>query len=103
MNVKNKLKSRAVKFIQGKDDSKDQDDNLVSDEEKAHNLKTELFNIFQIALCFFLLFGGFNTMSQLLVWRSRLEQFYVLHYQGLIYVSVSEEVGHNVGVNPFIV
>ena len=67
MNVKNKLKSRAVKFIQGKDDSKDQDDNLVSDEEKAHNLKTELFNIFQIALCFFLLFGGFNTMSQLLV------------------------------------
>ena len=71
MNVKNKLKSRAVKFIQGKDDSKDQDDDLVSDEEKAHNLKTELFNIFQIALCFFLLFGGFNTMSQLLVGRRK--------------------------------
>ena len=67
MNVKNKLKSRAVRFIQRKDDSNDQDEVPVSDEEKTHNLKTELFNIFQIALCFFLLFGGFNTMSQLLV------------------------------------
>ena len=67
MNVKNKLKSRAVRFIHRKDDSNDQDEVLVTDEEKAHNLKTELFNIFQIGFCFFLLFGGFNTMSQLLV------------------------------------
>ena len=33
----------------------------------SHNFKTELYNIFLVGLCFCLLMGGYNTLSQNLV------------------------------------
>ena len=36
-------------------------------ESESHNFKTELYNIFLIGLCFCLLMGGYNTLSQNLV------------------------------------
>ena len=65
MNVKNKLKSRASRLFSESDEEKESRDQ--DEEAKAHNLKTELFNIFQIGFCFCLLFGGYNTLAQLAV------------------------------------
>ena len=36
----------------------------VEDDKFTHNMKTELFNIFLLGLCFCLVMGGYNTMGQ---------------------------------------
>ena len=73
MNVKSKLKARTVRFV-GADKSGSSDNvsvspvpNVVDVDIKDHNFKTELFNIFLVSVSFFLLFSGYNTLSQLSV------------------------------------
>ena len=73
MNVKSKLKARTVRFV-GVDKSRNTSDASVrvqtdseDDEIKDYNFKTELYNIFLVSVSFFLLFSGYNTLSQLSV------------------------------------
>ena len=72
MNVKSKLKARTVRFV-GVDKSRNPDNvdlsvqNDIEFDSKDHNFKTELFNIFLVSVAFFLLFSGYNTLSQLSV------------------------------------
>ena len=116
MNVKNKLKSRAAAVVaRYQDDSEENrnEDNDIID--KTHNFKTELFNIFTIGVCFCLLFGGFNTMSQLTVGRPVLHKLSKLKnnippdslihfswFQGLIFKSYSLENGLTLELNNFV-
>ena len=74
MNVKSKLKARTVRFV-GDAEARTEDGSSTTagsarpgrDGGSEHNLKTELFNVFLIGLCFCLLFGGYNTLAQLTV------------------------------------
>ena len=73
MNVKSKLKARTVRFV-GVDKSRNTSDASVrvqtdseDDEIKDYNFKTELYNIFLVSVSFFLLFSGYNTLTQLSV------------------------------------
>ena len=73
MNVKSKLKARTVRFV-GDVEARAEDGSTAAvsartgrDGGTEHNLKTELFNVFLIGLCFCLLFGGYNTLAQLTV------------------------------------
>ena len=74
MNVKSKLKARTVRFV-GDVEARAEDGSSNTagsarpgrDGGSEHNLKTELFNVFLIGLCFCLLFGGYNTLAQLTV------------------------------------
>ena len=68
MNVKKLLKYRTTTNTK----TLSEDPNLTVDvdneeEPESHNFKTELYNIFLIGLCFCLLMGGYNTLSQNLV------------------------------------
>lgn len=71
MNVKKLLKYRTTTTANATRTalSEDPDVTVVDDEEESesHNFKTELYNIFLIGLCFCLLMGGYNTLSQNLV------------------------------------
>ena len=71
MNVKKLLKYRTTTTATATRTalSEDPDVTVVDDEEESesHNFKTELYNIFLIGLCFCLLMGGYNTLSQNLV------------------------------------
>ena len=72
MNVKSKLKARTVRFV-GVDKSRNPDNVTVRVQKdididsQEYNFKTELFNIFLVSVAFFLLFSGYNTLSQLSV------------------------------------
>ena len=72
MNVKSKLKARTVRFV-GVDKSRNPDNVTVRVQKdpdvdsEEYNFKTELFNIFLVSVAFFLLFSGYNTLSQLSV------------------------------------
>ena len=72
MNVKSKLKARTVRFV-GVDKSTNPDNVTVRVQKdidvdsEQYNFKTELFNIFLVSVAFFLLFSGYNTLSQLSV------------------------------------
>ena len=72
MNVKSKLKARTVRFV-GVDKSRNSDNVTVRVQKdidvdsEEYNFKTELFNIFLVSVAFFLLFSGYNTLSQLSV------------------------------------
>ena len=68
MNVKKLLKYRTTTTTDTTL-SEDPKLNVVEDggEPESHNFKTELYNIFLIGLCFCLLMGGYNTLSQNLV------------------------------------
>ena len=72
MNVKSKLKARTVRFV-GVDKSRNPDNVTVrvrkdiDIDSQEYNFKTELFNIFLVSVAFFLLFSGYNTLSQLSV------------------------------------
>ena len=72
MNVKSKLKARTVRFV-GVDTSRNPDNVTVRVQKdidvdnEEYNFKTELFNIFLVSVAFFLLFSGYNTLSQLSV------------------------------------
>ena len=71
MNVKSKLKARTVRFDKsGSTDNGNVSVRVQNDVDvdiKDHNFKTELFNIFLVSVSFFLLFSGYNTLSQLSV------------------------------------
>ena len=68
MNVKSKLKARTVRFVGVEPDQATlRVQNDIDDNFKDHNFKTELFNIFLVSVSFFLLFSGYNTLSQLSV------------------------------------
>ena len=72
MNVKKLLKYRTTTTTTSAV-SEDPNLTVVDDggEAESHNFKTELYNIFLIGLCFCLLMGGYNTLSQNLVkWSS---------------------------------
>ena len=116
MNVKSKLKARTVRFV-GDVEARAEDGNTAAvsagtgrDGGTEHNLKTELFNVFLIGLCFCLLFGGYNTLAQLTVnCLSVLYQFCELtsdvrfhSLQPLIYNSIASEIGHELSVEPFL-
>ena len=81
MNVKSKLKARTVRFV-GVDKSGSPDNvsvrvqNDVDVDIKDHNFKTELFNIFLVSVSFFLLFSGYNTLSQLSVRKWNLDIYF---------------------------
>ena len=72
MNVKSKLKARTVRFV-GVDKSRNPDNVTVRVQKdidvdsEEYNFKIELFNIFLVSVAFFLLFSGYNTLSQLSV------------------------------------
>ena len=80
MNVKSKLKARTVRFV-GVDKSRNPDNVTVRVQKdidvdnEEYNFKTELFNIFLVSVAFFLLFSGYNTLSQLSV-RTRNQRTY---------------------------
>ena len=68
MNVKKLLKYRTTTTTT----TTSSEDPIVKEvdnegEPESHNFKTELYNIFLIGLCFCLLMGGYNTLSQNLV------------------------------------
>ena len=117
MNVKSKLKARTVRFV-GDVEARAEDGSSTAgsarpgrDGGSEHNLKTELFNVFLIGLCFCLLFGGYNTLAQLTViclsllyhfceLSSDVKRFHPL--QPLIYNSIASEIGHELSVEPFL-
>ena len=72
MNVKKLLKYRTTTTpttTLSEDPIENEFDN--EGESESHNFKTELYNIFLIGLCFCLLMGGYNTLSQNLVIKIR--------------------------------
>ena len=118
MNVKSKLKARTVRFVGDVEARAEDGSNTTAgsagtgrDGGTEHNLKTELFNVFLIGLCFCLLFGGYNTLAQLTVnclsvlyqfceLTSDVKRFHSL--QPLIYNSIASEIGHELSVEPFL-
>ena len=67
MSVTSGLKSRTLRFLSNTFVERDEEAAVDDDQIKTHNFKTELFNIFQVGLCFCLLFGGYNTLASLTV------------------------------------